>query len=100
MPKELLIKGGHVVTVDPDLDDLPVGDVLVTDGVITAVGPSLTPADGDVEVIDAGPAKVHFRVQFARYRDDGSPIGSYRSLYIVTVKDDRWAIQCRSSWAA
>jgi hypothetical protein len=53
-----------------------------------------------VEVIDAGPAKVHFRVQFTRYRDDGSPIGSYRSLYIVTVKDDRWAIQCRSSWAA
>jgi hypothetical protein len=23
MPKELLIKGGHVVTVDPDLGDLP-----------------------------------------------------------------------------
>src|SRR3984957_11142481 len=53
MPKELLIKGGHVVTVDPGLDDLPVGDVLVTDGVIAAVGPSLTPASGDAEVIDA-----------------------------------------------
>src|SRR5271155_2982087 len=53
MPKELLIKGGHVVTVDPDLDDLPVGDVLVTDGVIAAVGPSLAPASGDAEVIDA-----------------------------------------------
>jgi len=53
-----------------------------------------------VEVIDAGPAKVHFRVQFTRYRDDGSVIGSYRSLYIVTFKDDRWAIQGRSSWAA
>ena len=52
MPKELLIKGGHVVTVDPDLHDLPVGDVLVTDGVITAVGPSLAPASGDAEVID------------------------------------------------
>jgi 5-methylthioadenosine/S-adenosylhomocysteine deaminase len=53
MPKELLIKGGHVETVDPDLDDLPVGDVLVTDGVITAVGPSLAPASGGAEVIDA-----------------------------------------------
>ena len=53
MPKELLIKGGHVVTVDPDLDDLPVGDVLVTNGVIAAVGPSLAPASGDAEVIDA-----------------------------------------------
>jgi 5-methylthioadenosine/S-adenosylhomocysteine deaminase len=38
MPKELLIKSGRVVTVDPDLGDLPTGDVLVTDGVITAVG--------------------------------------------------------------
>ena len=53
MPKELLIKGGHVVTVDPDLGDLPVGDVLVADGVITAVGPDLAPATADAEVIEA-----------------------------------------------
>ncbi len=53
-----------------------------------------------VEVIDAGPEKVHFRVQFTRYREDGSAIGSYRSLYIVTFRDGRWAIQGRSSWAA
>jgi hypothetical protein len=52
-----------------------------------------------VEVIDAGPDKVHFRVQFTRYRGDDTPIGSYRSLYIVTLKDGRWAIQGRSSWA-
>ena len=54
----------------------------------------------DVEVIDAGPEKVHFRVRFTRYRDDGSAIGSYPSLYIVTLQDGRWAIQGRSSWAA
>ena len=53
-----------------------------------------------VEVIDAGVEKVHFRVQFTRFRGDGSAIGSYRSLYIVTLQDDRWAIQGRSSWAA
>ena len=53
-----------------------------------------------VEPIDAGPDKVHFRVQFTRYRADGSAIGSYRSLYIVTRIDGRWAIQGRSSWAA
>lgn len=52
-----------------------------------------------VDVIDAGPEKVHFRVQFTRYRDDGSVLGSYRSLYIVTRVDGRWAIQGRSSWA-
>jgi 5-methylthioadenosine/S-adenosylhomocysteine deaminase len=38
MSNELLIKGGHVVTMDPGPGDLPAGDVLVTDGVITAVG--------------------------------------------------------------
>lgn len=53
-----------------------------------------------IEPIDAGPDKVHFRVCFTRYRADGSAIGSYRSLYIVTRIDGRWAIQGRSSWAA
>ena len=53
-----------------------------------------------VEPLDAGADKVHFRVQFTRYRADGSAIGSYRSLYIVTFKDGRWGIQGRSSWAA
>src|SRR6202453_328984 len=53
MPKELLIKSGHVVTVDPELGALPSGDVLVTDGVITAVGTDLTPATADADVIDA-----------------------------------------------
>src|ERR1700722_11258788 len=53
MPKELLIKGGHVVTIDPDLGDLPAGDVLVTDGLITAVGPDLEPTTTAAEVIEA-----------------------------------------------
>jgi 5-methylthioadenosine/S-adenosylhomocysteine deaminase len=66
MPKELLIKSGHVVTVDPDLGDLPSGDVLVTDGVITAVGTDLTPATADAEVIDAaGPNAMGFRANGA-----------------------------------
>jgi hypothetical protein len=51
------------------------------------------------EVIDAGLDKVHFRVQFTRYRADGSTIGSYKSLYIVILKAGRWAIQARSYWA-
>ena len=52
-----------------------------------------------VEPVDAGAGKVHFRVQFTRYRADGSAIGSYRSLYIVTFMNGRWGIQARSSWA-
>ncbi|GAA3222273.1 amidohydrolase family protein [Pseudonocardia petroleophila] len=46
-----LIRGGHVLTMDPALGDLPSGDVLVEDGVITAVAPSLPVTDA--EVIDA-----------------------------------------------
>src|ERR1700761_5545191 len=53
MANELLIKGGHVVTVDPGLGDLPGGDVLVADGVIAAIGTALRPATADAEVIDA-----------------------------------------------
>lgn len=52
-----------------------------------------------VEPVDVGTDKVHFRVQFSRFRADGSLIGSYKSLYIVTKSDGRWGIQARSSWA-
>jgi hypothetical protein len=52
-----------------------------------------------VEPVDAGPDKVHFRVQFTRYRNDGSAMGSYKSFYIVTLQNGRWGIQGRSSWA-
>lgn len=53
MPEELLIKGGYVVTMDPDLGDLAAGDVLIADGLITAVGEDLRPATAEAEVIDA-----------------------------------------------
>jgi hypothetical protein len=50
-------------------------------------------------IIAAGPAKVHLDVQFTRYRADNSPIGSFRSLYIVTRTAERWAVAARSSFA-
>jgi 5-methylthioadenosine/S-adenosylhomocysteine deaminase len=53
MAKELLIKGGNVVTVDPAIGDLPVGDVLVRNGSIVDVGPNLATSETDAEVIDA-----------------------------------------------
>jgi cytosine/adenosine deaminase-related metal-dependent hydrolase len=46
-----LVRGGHVLTMDPALGDHPVGDVLIEDGVIVAVAPSLPVIDA--EVIDA-----------------------------------------------
>lgn len=51
-------------------------------------------------VIAAGPDKVHFDVQFTRYRADNSALGTFRSLWIVSKLDGRWAAQVRSSFAA
>ena len=51
------------------------------------------------EVVHAGPNKVHLDTQFSRYRADGSVIGSYTSIYIVTCLDGKWGIQARSSYA-
>lgn len=50
-------------------------------------------------VIAAGPAKVHLDVQFTRYRADNSPIGRFRSLWIVTESGGCWAVAARSSFA-
>src|SRR5437763_1819598 len=46
-----LIKGGSVITMDPAIADLPRGDVLIEDGRIAAVAPSLS--SDDAKVIDA-----------------------------------------------
>jgi hypothetical protein len=51
------------------------------------------------KVIVSGPTKVHLDVQFTRYRSDGSSIGAFRSLWIVTRRDDVWAVAARSSFA-
>ena len=52
----LLVRNGHVLTMDPEVGDLPRADVLVRDGRIVAVGPDLD-AD-DARVIDAEDAYV------------------------------------------
>jgi cytosine/adenosine deaminase-related metal-dependent hydrolase len=46
-----LIRGGTVLSLDPELGDLENGDVLVEGDRIVAVGPNLS--NGEVEVIDA-----------------------------------------------
>ncbi|WP_337188013.1 hypothetical protein [Phenylobacterium sp.] len=51
------------------------------------------------EVIHAGADKVHIDTRFSRYRKDGSVIGGFDSIYIVTRQDGRWGIQGRSSFA-
>jgi cytosine/adenosine deaminase-related metal-dependent hydrolase len=41
MPGEYLIRGAHLLTMDPTLGDMSAGDIHVRDGGIVAVGPSL-----------------------------------------------------------
>ena len=51
------------------------------------------------EVIHAGPDKVHLDTRFTRYRADGSVIGSFDSIYVVTCVGGHWGIKARSSFA-
>ncbi|MGH6985442.1 MAG: hypothetical protein ACRED9_01205 [Caulobacteraceae bacterium] len=55
------------------------------------------------EVIHAGPDKVHIDTRFTRYRKDGSVIGGFDSIYVVTLEDGpsgpHWGVKARSSYA-
>ena len=47
MAKRLIIQGAEVVTMDAALGDFPAADILVEDGAIVAVGPSLDAAGAE-----------------------------------------------------
>jgi hypothetical protein len=51
------------------------------------------------DVIHAGADKVHIDTRFTRYRQDGTVLAGFDSIYIVTRLDGRWGIQGRSSFA-
>lgn len=46
-----------------------------------------------LETIFTLPTKAHVNVNFRRLREDGSEIGSYFSLYVITQIDGHWGIQ-------
>ena len=50
--------------------------------------------------IHVGSDKVHLKVKFSRFRKDGSLLGEFETIYIVTLQNGRWGIQARSSFAA
>jgi hypothetical protein len=50
-------------------------------------------------VIHAGPEKVHLDTRFTRYRADGSIIGGFDSIYVVTREKGHWGVKARSSYA-
>ena len=52
-----------------------------------------------IEVMQAGPDKVHFKVTFSRFNPQGKRYVTFNSLYILQQVDGRWGIRARSSFA-
>ena len=50
----------------------------------------------EAESVFATEGKAHVALHFTRYREDGSVIGRYFSLYVVTCQDSHWGIQVGS----
>jgi hypothetical protein len=50
-------------------------------------------------IVQASADKVHVDTRFSRFRADGSLIGHYESLYILTKENGRWGVKFRSSYA-
>jgi hypothetical protein len=50
-------------------------------------------------LIHAGADKVHIDTRFTRYRADGSVIGAFDSIYVVTCENGHWGVKARSSFA-
>lgn len=40
--------------------------------------------------------KVHFEIQMSMHQANDSPSATLQALWIVTLREDRWGIQCRS----
>jgi hypothetical protein len=51
------------------------------------------------EIIHAGEDKVHIDTRFTRYRTDGSIIGGFDSVYVITRENGHWGVKIRSSFA-
>tara|TARA_B110000438_G_scaffold39372_1_gene39247 strand:- start:202 stop:645 length:444 start_codon:yes stop_codon:yes gene_type:complete len=51
------------------------------------------------EVVLASTKKIHIATTFSRFDQNNEVIGTYQSLYVVTMIDGHWGIQARSSLA-
>lgn len=52
-----------------------------------------------MEVVHESDEKVHFKIEFSRYKADGTRYAVHKSLWIVTRQDGQWGILARSSYA-
>jgi hypothetical protein len=51
------------------------------------------------KVVQCDAAKAHMLTTFVRYRADNSVLSQFNSLYIVELRNGRWALTARSSFA-
>ena len=51
------------------------------------------------KIIHAGDDKVHIDTNFVRYRKDGSVLGEFDSIYVITCENGHWGVKARSSFA-
>ncbi len=54
----------------------------------------------DIQVVQASDDKVHLDTRISRYDADGTLFTTFRSLWIITCEEGRWAAKFRSSFAA
>ncbi|MFL6072604.1 MAG: amidohydrolase family protein [Mycobacteriales bacterium] len=83
----LVLRGGHVITMDPELGDLPGADVHVAGGRIVAVGPALdasgaTEIDARGTIVLPGLVETHWHLWTTLLRaasgEGGPPTGYFR----------------------
>ncbi len=53
----------------------------------------------DIRVLQASVTKVHLDAEIRRYDAGGAVYQTFRSLWVITLQDGRWAAQLRSSFA-
>ena len=87
------LAGGKVV-VWPNHGDYKLGDFVARAG----DGWHHSKWDGRTP-IHVGRDKVHLKVKFSRWREDGSLLSVFETIYIVTLQEGHWGIQARSSFA-
>ena len=53
-----------------------------------------------IHIQESSSDKVHLLVQVVRFDDNDNVIAKFKSLWVITLKEKKWAAQFRSSFAA
>ena len=53
-----------------------------------------------IDIQESSSDKVHLIVQVVHFDDNDKVIAKFKSLWVITLKEQKWAAQFRSSFAA